>query len=284
MKQVKLLMEQARAAKEVTVNKDKLLAAPEKDLLAALSPYFADSNLAVRNEALHLNMRLGTASKDAEVQRKSIQHILANCVFDKMISNQLVNLLKKYNRSHFSAVEVKMMGEVLIGQERNVGTLAKIYAFAGGADAMSTLKELLNKAGINRNDKKDIKLALVRCGDVALSEKMLETLKQQVVNDEFLDGAVREVLYTRNKSLIQFLLDAVLKDDKKCSGGQGDGETPVICAYGLVEQLAPVIKNFPGALNARGEIVEKDRAKMLNTVRIWIKSNRETFEVEAERY
>lgn len=284
-KQIQTLMSQLRVQQPVTVDRSKITtSANYKETSEALSKYAGDTVLNVRYEALNLSSQVAARSKDKALIKKSIRNIIKNCVINNTINNQIVNLLKRHVKQDFENDELIMIQTTLESQENNIGNLAKIYAFAGGPAVLPSLNGLLAKPNLTKSDKKDLKLALTRCGDERYAAKMNETLKQQVVNDDLIYSALPDILYTKNKAMFSFLLDGILSDSKKCSSANNDDNTPMICAYRLIEQMAPEIVDFPATVNEKGEINSKDLSKTLTEVREWIKKNKQTFVVNTAIY
>lgn len=284
-KQINLLMAQLRSGQAITADRGKILSSTSyREATDALGKYVSDTVLSVRFEALNLFAQVATKSKDKVLINKAIRHIVTNAVINKSINNQIVNLLKRNIKADFGNDELQLMKSLLESEENNIGNLARIYAFAAGPTALNDLRPLLAKPTLTKGDKKDIKLALVRSGDEAYAQKMNETLKQQVVNDELIYSALPEILYTKDRTMFAFLLNAIQSDNKKCSSANNDDATPIICAYRLIEQLAPQIINFPVSINDRGEINTKDLNKSLVEVRDWITKHKDSFEVRNDVY
>lgn len=285
VKQVNTLMAQLRSGQAITADRGKIgAAASYREVTEALGKYVSDTALAVRYEALNLYSQAALKSKDKTLIKKSIRYIVGNALFNGMINNQVVNLLKRYSRQEFESDELQLMRSLMEGQENNIGNLAKVYAFAAGPVSQNDLRALLARPGLGKGDRKDIKLALVRSGDEAYAQKMSETLKQQVVNDELIYSALPDVLYTKNKEMFAWLLNAVMSDAKKCSSANNDDPAPMICAYRLIEQLAPQIPDFPVKVNDKGEIDARDLNQALAEVRAWITKNKDTFEINRNTY
>lgn len=283
--QINLLMTQIRAGSALTVDKAKIISSPNfKETSQLLSRFFADSVAGVRFEALNINTQIALKSKDKSLIKKSIQDNVNNYVMNGSINNQIAGLLKKYIKNDFTSEELLLINKTLQSRENNIGTLAKIYAFAGQTAVLNDINLLLSKQNLTKSDKKDLKLALVRCGDEGLTIKMHETLKKQVMNDNLIYAALPDVIYTKNKQLYEYLLNAVLSNDKKCGSANNDDNTPIICAYRLIEQLAPNINNFPVTINEKGEINSKNLAKTLTEVRDWIGKNRDSIEIDLSHY
>ncbi|MES2134136.1 MAG: hypothetical protein V4506_17445 [Bacteroidota bacterium] len=284
-KQIQTLMSQLRAQQPVTVDRGKIIASANyKETSEVLTKYASDTVLNVRYEALNMLSQSAIRSKDKTLIKKSIRNTIKNSVINNTINNQIVNLLKRNAKQDFENDELILMKATLESRENNIGNLAKIYAFAGGATVLMDLNALLVKPNLTKGDKKDLKLALTRCGDERYATKMNETLKQQVVNDELIYSALPDILYTKNKAMFSFLLDGILSDSKKCSSANNDDNTPMICAYRLIEQLAPEIVDFPATVNEKGEINSKDLPKTLTEVREWIKKNKDTFVINTAVY
>jgi hypothetical protein len=284
-KQINTLMAQLRSGQTITADRGKILSSTNyKEATETLGKYVSDTVLNVRYEALNLFAQAAARSKDKALIKRSIRHTITNAVINNSINNQIVNLLKKYTKPDFESDELQLMKSLLESQENNVGNLARVYAFATGPSALNDLNALLAKPTLGKGDKKDIKLALVRSGNETYAQKMNETLKQQVVNDELIYSALPEILYTKDKTMFAFLLNTILSDNKKCSSANNDDTTPIICAYRLIEQLAPQIINFPVTINDKGEINTKDLNKSLVEVRDWITKNKDTFQINMNTY
>lgn len=284
-KQINTLMAQLRSGQAITADRGKIASATSyKEATESLGRYVSDTVLAVRYEALSLYSQTALRSKDKALIKKSIRYIVGNAVFRNSINNQIVNLLKRYAKQDFESDELQLMKSLLESEENNIGNLAKVYAFAAGPAAQNDLKALLAKPLLNKGDKKDIKLALVRSGDEGYAQKMNETLKQQVLNDELIYSALPDVLYTKNKEMFAWLLNGIMSDNKKCSSANNDDPAPMICAYRLIEQLAPHILNFPVSINEKGEINSKDLKQALVDVRDWITKNAGSFEINRDTY
>lgn len=284
-KQINTLMAQLRSGQAITADRGKIASATNyKEVAEALGKYVSDSLLAVRYEALSLYSQTALRSKDKSLLKKSIRYIIGNAILYNSINNQIVNLLKRYTKQEFESDELQLMKSLLESQDNNIGNLAKVYAFAAGPTAQNDLAALLAKPTLNKGDKKDIKLALVRSGNENYAQKMNETLKQQVLNDELIYSALPDVLYTKNKEMFAWLLNGIMSDNKKCSSANNDDPAPMICAYRLIEQLAPHILNFPVSINAKGEIESKDLNKSLTDVRAWITKNATSFEINRDTY
>ncbi len=284
-KQINTLMAQLRSGQAITADRGKIAAATNyKEATEILGRYVSDTLLAVRYEALSLYSQAALRSKDKALIKKSIRSIIGNAVLYNSINNQIVNLLKRYTKQEFESDELQLMKSLLESQYNNIGNLAKVYAFAAGPTAQNDLAALLAKPTLNKGDKKDMKLALVRSGNENYAQKMNETLKQQVLNDELIYSALPDVLYTKNKEMFAWLLNGIMSDNKKCSSANNDDPAPMICAYRLIEQLAPHILNFPVSINAKGEIESKDLSKSLTDVRAWITKNATSFEINRDTY
>lgn len=284
-RQINTLMAQLRSGQSMTADREKILNTGNyKDATEALGKYVSDTVPAVRIAALSLYSSTALRSKDKALIRKSVKNILGNAVLNNSLNSQIVNLLKRYTKQDFESEELQLMKSLLNSEENNIGALAKVYAFAAGPAAQNDLKDWLAKPTLSKGDKKDLKLALVRSGDQNYAQKMIETLKQQVVNDELIYSALPDVLYTKNRDMVAFLLNAVMSDAKKCSSANNDDPVPMTCAYRLIEQLAPHILHFPVSINEKGEIDAKDLNQSLTEVRAWITKNKDSFELNTNTY
>lgn len=98
---------------------------------------------------------------------------------------------------------------------------------------------------------------------------LLEQIKGRKVNQQSLYGVVPQLLSTRQKPLVQWVVDGLYETEDLCvSSDDRKGH----CGVLILEQLAPVIKGFPFKADESGLIADDDR-KALAEARDWFKNN-----------
>jgi hypothetical protein len=73
---------------------------------------------------------------------------------------------------------------------------------------------------------------------------------------------------------MDFMLREILSDEKRCRSSNPDKEEEIICAFKIIEMVAPVIENFPVKITSYGEADIDDFDHTLNSVREWIMLNK----------
>ncbi|HEY0651847.1 MAG TPA: hypothetical protein VGD65_01925 [Chryseosolibacter sp.] len=104
-------------------------------------------------------------------------------------------------------------------------------------------------------------------------EPSIAWLTQQIegrkVDQQALYGVVPHLLATRQKSLVQWVVDGLYESENLCSSSD---DRKGHCGVLILEQLAPVIKDFPIQADESGLIAEND-ADALETAKAWFKNN-----------
>lgn len=118
-------------------------------------------------------------------------------------------------------------------------------------------------------------LALARMGDQEATQSVMRRAQRLPVNDDVVYEVFPDLVYTRQRSAIDYLIVELKRDEKKCFTADAEDETPITCAYRIMEMLAPVIDKYPLELDASGDIKTKDYKKSLVTVRAWFERNKD---------
>ena len=98
----------------------------------------------------------------------------------------------------------------------------------------------------------------------------LNKIKGAGVNDHTVTHLFPDLAYIRNKDAFHYMLQEINSDEKKCSSANPDNEKPVICAFRIMELVAPYIEDFPVKLTSYGELDTNDYDKALIKVKEWI--------------
>jgi hypothetical protein len=96
-----------------------------------------------------------------------------------------------------------------------------------------------------------------------------EQIKGRKVDQQALYGVVPQLLSTRQKPLVQWVVNGLYETEALCSSSD---DRKGHCGVLILEQLAPVIKDFPIKADDSGLIADDD-AKALETAREWFKNN-----------
>ncbi len=280
-------MQQVRSRSTVNVDL-KILFNPENTskALSALEKYYTDTTKDVRLEAYNTAALLALKSTNVVVKQKIIAQMVNTLTSsDADVSFTCIKNLIRFNATDFPVASIFKIQQSVNEASNNKGKLARLAAFVCGPVVAPNLSQLLrDNPTLNSTIKSDIKMAMARAGNENLQNRMVQKCKQQVLNNDFVYDIVPELVYTRNKIVFDFLLEAIMRDTKDCTSANNDDTRPMICAYRLIEQVAPYIINFPAKIDEACELKTKDYPALLTEVRGWINANKSNYQLNQTIY
>lgn len=132
--------------------------------------------------------------------------------------------------------------------------------------------------------KQAAKLARVRLGDKALLANMMKNIKKLPVNDEFVYIVAPMLLYVRQQEATNYVLEVLQRKGSTCSVPNPERSGTINCGYRLMEQLPPVINNFPYTLKTSGDLDTPDYKIALSNIRKWIAENKSNYSMNKTVY
>jgi hypothetical protein len=251
-------------------------AVSENRYIQALSSYLTDTLLVVRSEAYHVVNRLGQSSKQAKT-RKEVVKILLKGWRDKDtgINGQVANALFRFNREDFDKAaleDIRALNRSVIPYH---GKLFKLIGKIDMRDQLDVMKTHLQKqqTPLSRQDVWSAYVAMARMGDVLSEQNVMDKANKLGTNDDTIYELFPDLVYIGSRTTIDFLVKQLYSEENNCSSPDAESERSINCAYRIMEMLAPVIKDYPIAVSASGDLVEKDYPKALATIRSWFNAH-----------
>jgi hypothetical protein len=251
-------------------------AVSENRYIQALSSYLIDTLLIVRSEAYHVVNRLGQSSKQAKT-RKEVVKILLKGWRDKDtgINGQVANALFRFNREDFDKAaleDIRALNRSVIPYH---GKLFKLIGKIDMRDQLDVMKTHLQKqqTPLSRQDVWSAYVAMARMGDVLSEQNVMDKANKLGTNDDTIYELFPDLVYIGSRTTIDFLVKQLYSEENNCSSPDAESERPINCAYRIMEMLAPIIKDYPIAVSASGDLVEKDYPKALATIRSWFNAH-----------
>jgi hypothetical protein len=173
---------------------------------------------------------------------------------------ELSKILKADSLSYYDKL-IRIAGQVGVGEE-------KLYELSSSSDDI--------------NIKTTAKLALARIGDQKILDNLMKNVAELPVDDEFVYRIAPTLIYVRQRETIDYLFDLVLSNEVNCTSPNPDSTAPMICAYRLMEMLAPVVVDFPVSVGKSGDIQTDDYPAALRTVRQWIAQHQGDYELRRD--
>lgn len=248
-----------------------------RELSNELAPYFNDSIVTVRQKSYYIIYKKGITS-DTQTQKDAVIKILSGCN-DKNggLVGQLLSILHEFPKESFDN-EAKNKLDLLLQQKR-IFHFKKLAMLAGkvGSGHEIMQKMFLNPE-ISQEKKWALSLALARQGSEKHMIYCMETVKSISINSEFISFVIPDLIYTRNRHAIDFCVEIIFSDKKDCYSANPDKPEYILCAYRVMELIAPVIIGFPFETDATGSLVTNDYQQALTITREWFNNN-PTFEI-----
>ncbi len=254
------------------------------EMLTYLKDYYNDSITDVRRKAYYLTYRTGIENKQS-AQQSIIQ--LTDGLNDENtgIAGSVLDYLKEFRNTDFTEEARKRIADLLRQEMPHYKKLIKITGFLNLQEQKDYLKTmLLNQEYSGNSERWAINLALARMGDADAINFCLSTVKQMPVNDDLIYEIVPDLIYTRQKQIIDYLITLLMSDEKNCYSANPESAGKIRCGYRIMEYLAPVIKNFPLQTDPGGEIVTKNYKEALKISRDWFNQHKEDYQMIMEKY
>lgn len=244
----------------------------ENRYIQALSPYLADTLVAVRSEAYLLVSRLGQSSKQAKIRREVVKVLLKGWGDkDSGINGQVANALFRFNKEDFDKSALEDVRELNSTVKPYAGKLFKLIGKLDLRDQLNAIKVHVQnqQTPLSRQDVWASYVAMARLGDAFSEQTVMDKANKLGSNDDTVYELYPDLVYIGSRTTIDFLVKELYSEENNCSSPDAESDRPINCAYRIMEMLAPVIKDYPIAVSASGDLVEKDYPKALAAIRGW---------------
>ena len=246
--------------------------------------YYNDSSSIVRAKIYLLNGKIGTSSKQDDIRKVTVnQLMLANR--DNDISNvgMLWDLLSQFGKGDFS---LSARDTIRSTFKRRSPPLDKLLKLIGYLEIVELKEDIrpLTLPPFNKKDRWAALLSLSRMGDEESTQSILKRSRRLAINDDVLYEIFPDLIYTRQPVLINYMVTVLNSNEKNCLSADTENEIPILCGYRVMEQLAPIIEQYPLKLEASGDIDMKDYSKALVEVRNWFHQRGDNFKINKDRF
>lgn len=195
---------------------------------------------------------------------------------DSGVSGAASKALIRFYKSDFSSSNRENISSLLAIKPFHFNRIILLSGFVGIDNGAEILHDLIeNDSTLNKKIEWSVQLALARLGDTNALKHCLEKIKNSGINDDVVYYLYPDLVYTRQSEAYKLMLNGVITDQKKCLSSNPDSEAPIICAFKIMELLAPTIENFPLPLASYGELEIDDYDQALLKVRAWINEGEE---------
>ncbi|NOQ25701.1 MAG: hypothetical protein GQ564_10110 [Bacteroidales bacterium] len=242
------------------------------ELIEKLTPFYADSTTVVRQKAYQFTYRKGLTS-EANTQKKVVLKLLAGCK-DKNggIVGQLFSYLQEFPPESFDESAKNTIDNLL--DKKQITHFKKLAMLAGMVGAgQETMQKKFLMPEVKNETKWALALALARQGSNKHTKYCVELVKNISINSDLVAYLIPDLIYTRQNQAINYCIEIIHSNKKDCYSPNPDKPEFILCAYRIMELLAPVIIDFPLQTDATGSLATNDYEEALKITRNWFINN-----------
>jgi hypothetical protein len=278
---IKSIMENIRNNRFEQVQSDILY--DEKNavqVLNLLKPYYEDSLYNIRSKAYSLAGVVGRNSKDRGVRIQATDILSAGCSDKEAgVIGVCSEALQLYKLADFSDVTKDRIRLLLIPSVPYLNKLVQLTGFLGDTKDISLLQSLLVNQKLSAKDKWAVQLALARLGDMEMLNQVVARIKRLPVNDDVIYQAAPAMVYIRQQQSIDYLFEIIMSENNNCLSANPNSDENILCAYRVLEFVAPIIQNFPLKVDAGGDLDVDNYPAALSTARDWYQAHKDNYEL-----
>lgn len=251
--------------------------------LNLLQPYLKDSISAVRAKAYEIAHQAASRSSVASVRNKGVDVLIRACR-DKDFGNigLALDYLAEFTKEDFTVSAKDSMRNLVRTQTAHFDQLIKLAGFLNLTDLKEEIRPY-SQPGNSTQIRWATIISLARMGESSSIKDMMKRVTKLPVNDDIVYEVFPDLIYTRQREAIEYLVEVLKSDEKNCMSADAERETPMVCGYRIMEQLAPIIEGYPLQLDESGDIKTNDYAGALGTVRQWFQTHK-TYKILSDRF
>lgn len=235
--------------------------------------YCSDTLLTVRQTAYHLIHQAGKSMDDSG-QREVVHRLLQGASDSNGgLAGQSLMWLSYYGRGAYDADARRTLQGLLVRkQQPHYRRLLLLAGYVGAGNEEMQRKLLLPERETAEN-LWTLHLAQSRMGNVSSVSHCLDRAKRVPVCDAMVNGLVPDLIYTRQRELLDYCVSILGLEEPLCTSLNPDRPERILCGYRVLELLAPVIEAFPIRVDATGSLVTSDYVEALKQARAWFQTH-----------
>lgn len=280
---LRIYFSEVRAGKYPAIPKQLSLSENSKAVLGLLSGYQQDSITFVRSKAYTLIQLAGNNSRQDNLREVAVSRLVEGAA-DKDSGNAGIALdyLTSFRQQDFNPVSKDSIRALFKRKSSHFEKLVKLCGFLGMTDLKEEIRAF-TQVGNNQSIRWASLVSLTRMGDVTATNELVRRARKLPVNDDVIYSVFPDLVYTRNREAIDYMIEVLQRDDANCMSADAEREAAIPCGYRVMEQLAPIVKGYPLQLDASGDVKTNDYVAALKTVREWFGKHAK-YEILTDRY
>lgn len=244
--------------------------------------FIQDENDEVSSVAVELAAKAALYSSDLNL-RKRVVRSLCGCLFidAPFTATKSMNYLSDFSSSDYDEESVKTIERFLTDSKGfNYTEVARMAVTKG--IGLEQLAAIYHNEKMSVSKRWDIAISLSRLDYQDAVDWLVSHLAKAQPDGEFVENLVPDLVFTRNRMLIEYCIKLLLDTNLKCSSANPNVSKQVDCGSCIMSWLAPAIRNYPVQFDSLGMLQsDKDYIEALDTVRKWFAEN-EDYEIIKE--
>jgi hypothetical protein len=268
-----------------SLSSDIIKGAESKKILKLAGQNIGNINPQVRYKIIDLVKRKALVESDFKIKKKFVQFLIESAKDpDSGNSGVASKSLTLFAAADFDKQAGDSIYCLLLKKPYHYDQVIKLAGFLNFNNCHELLqKKLVSDSLLTAKDKWVIYLALARMGDSTSMKFCFEKVKTQPLSDKMVTYIYPDLVYTRQPVAINYLLSQILSDSKECCSPSPETDEKTICAFKIMELVAPVITNFPIQVTAYGDLEIDNYGDALTKVQNWLLSKPEIL-ISNEKY
>ncbi len=255
----------------------------EQKKVLALRQFIGDSTQTDFNNAIYLLGQLGKANANRSLHKEYVLLLSEIALLNKNQAARSIKTMQLFERDAFTPAVKDNLWMVITFNEIARIEAIEMMGFIGGNEDVDLLKGLPSFQRLGQKEKYKILLALVRIGDSESFETYYQDISNRVIGDKVVYSILPDMIYTRNKRVFDLLLQEMNTTIPRCYSANNDSEERILCAYRIMEEIAPYILRFPVAVDKSGAL-EGDYEQALEAVRQWMQNNQLEYSINMDKF
>ena len=244
------------------------------DLVEILTPYYTDTVAFVRQQSYYLTYKKGLEQPDKAQSIVDCFVQKLNSEKDSGLRGTVIGYLQAFPVSAFEEEAKSVIATNLNNPNSpHFEDLVLLAGFIGTGN--NELFQLSLTPNLSTLKKWNVSLALARLNSEDALKYCIDKVKKAPVNSGMVTYLLPDLIYTRKKEALDYCIELLYSDEKLCQTANPDMSESILCAYPIIELIAPVIVDFPIQVNPSIGLDTDDYEKLLQTVRTWLTENKE---------
>ena len=255
-------------------------------MINAFEPYTTDSLENVRSLAYNAIAVSGQKSTNLQGRQLAVSILTSACTdkeasLRKNIAGQLENFLK----NDFTTESKQKLANLLNMEQTYYANTLKLIGFLEMKEQIDALKGIIDSGLVkNRTLLWDVHLTLARLELEDEINYCVNFVRSTGLNDKVIYNLFPDLAYMRSKEATDYMIEVLNSDSKDCYSPNPDNPVKIMCAYRVMEYLAPIVKDFPLETDRDGELDIDNYEESLQICRRWFQQHVGDYEIDRSRF